>query len=107
MIGARDAGLHAILLGFVFSMVLGHAPVIFPAVTRAAVPYHWSFYVPLALLHISLAVRIAGDLLEMADWRRFGGMANAAALLLFIVGTAAAVVRGKLATRGRRASERG
>ena len=100
-IGARDAGLHAILLGFVFSMVLGHAPIIFPAVTRAAMPYHWSAYIPLALLQVSLAIRISGDLAEVADWRRLGGMANAAALLLFVVGTIASVVRGKLAARGQ------
>ena len=103
--GAHDAGLHAILLGFVFSMVLGHAPIIFPAVTRSAMPYHWSFYVPLALLQASLALRIAGDLAGVADWRRFGGMANAAALLLFVLGTLAAVVRGKLAARGKPADD--
>jgi hypothetical protein len=99
--GARDAGLHAILLGFVFSMVFGHAPIIFPAVTRAAMPYHWSFYVPLVLLQASLAIRLAGDFSGVADWRRLGGMANAAALLLFVLGTVAAVVRGKLAARGK------
>ncbi len=98
--GARDAGLHAILLGFVFSMVFGHAPIIFPAVTRAAMPYHWSFYVPLALLQLSLATRIAGDFSEIAALRRFGGAGNALALLLFVLGTIAAVVRGKLLARG-------
>lgn len=45
-------------------------------------------------------MRIAGDLSEVAYWRRLGGMANAAALLLFVLGTIAAVVRGKLAARG-------
>ena len=93
--GARDAGLHAILLGFVFSMVLGHAPIILPAVTRAAMPYHWGSYVPLAVLQFSLAVRIAGDLAGEADWRRLGGLANALALLLFVMGTATSVVRGR------------
>jgi len=101
--GTRDAGLHAILLGFVFSMVFGHAPIIFPAVTRAAMPYHWSFYIPLVLLQASLATRIAGDLSAVADWRRLGGMANAAALLLFVLGTIAAILRGKLAARGKAA----
>ena len=33
-----DAALHSILLGFVFSMVFGHAPVILPAVLRVALP---------------------------------------------------------------------
>ncbi|MDP3084855.1 MAG: hypothetical protein Q8N44_14370, partial [Rubrivivax sp.] len=51
---SHDAALHALALGFVFSMVFGHAPIIFPAVLRVAVPYHPSFYGPLALLHASL-----------------------------------------------------
>lgn len=97
--GLRDAGLHAILLGFVFSMVLGHAPIIFPALTRAAMPYHWSSYVPLALLQVSLAVRLAGDFSGIGDWRRFGGAANAIALLLFVLGTVVAIARGKFVAR--------
>ncbi len=52
---AYDAALHALTLGFVFSMVFGHAAIIFPAVLRVAVPYHPTFYLPLALLHLSLA----------------------------------------------------
>jgi len=32
-----DAALHALFVGFVFSMVFGHAPIIFPAVTRRAI----------------------------------------------------------------------
>jgi len=87
-------------------MVFGHAPIIFPAVTRAAMPYHWSSYIPLALLQLSLAIRISGDFSEVADWRRFGGIANAAALLLFVLGTVASVIRGKLAAHGNRVEER-
>ena len=37
---AYDASLHAIFLGFVFSMVFAHAPVIVPAVLRVPLPYH-------------------------------------------------------------------
>jgi hypothetical protein len=97
---AHDAGLHAVLVGFVFSMVFGHAPIIFPAVTGAAVPYHGTFYVPLALLQLSLAIRIAGDFSALASWRAPGGAATAVAVALFVAGTAAAIVRGRLATRG-------
>ena len=93
---AYDAALHALMLGFVFSMVFGHAPVIFPAVLRVAVPYHPVFYAPLALLHLSLVVRLAGDLAGLADWRSMGGALNALALLAFILNTIAAVIRGKL-----------
>jgi len=96
---AWDASAHAILLGFVFSMVFGHAPLIVPAVARAAVPYHWSFYVPLALLHLSVAVRIAGDLAGTSGWRVGGGALNALAILAFILSTITAVARGMRAAR--------
>jgi hypothetical protein len=94
-----DAALHALMLGFVFSMVFGHAPIIFPAVARVAVPYHPVFYLPLALLHLSLVVRIVGDLAVLPDWRSAGGAGNAVALLAFLLNTISAVIRGKLANR--------
>ncbi|MCO5105901.1 MAG: hypothetical protein M9907_02340 [Burkholderiaceae bacterium] len=91
---AYDAAMHALTLGFVFSMVFGHAAIIFPAVLRVAVPYHPTFYLPLALLHLSLLVRLAGDATGHYGWTQAGGMLNAVALAAFIVSTAAAVVRG-------------
>jgi len=99
-----DAALHAIALGFVFSMVFGHAPIIFPAVLRVAVPYHPTFYLPLALLHGSLALRLAGDAAGQLDWIRVGGLLNALALAAFIVGTVTAVVRGDRGQTARSAS---
>jgi hypothetical protein len=96
-----DAALHAVLLGFVFSMIFGHAPIIFPAVLRVAIPYSPTFYVPLALLHASLLVRIAGDAAARFDWIRMGGILNALALAAFIVGTVVAVARGESARRAK------
>jgi len=75
---ANDAALHSIFVGFVFSMVFGHAPVILPAVLRVRFPYHPALYVPLVLLHASLAVRV---LLST----QVGAWGNAAAIALFIV----------------------
>ena len=92
---AYDAALHAIALGFVFSMVFGHAPIIFPAVLRVAVPYHPSFYAPLALLHGSLALRLAGDAWGWPDGLRVGALLNALALAAFVVSTSSAVLRGR------------
>lgn len=89
-----DAALHAIALGFVFSMVFGHAPIIFPAVLRIGVPYYPAFYAPLALLHLSLIVRVAGDAASAFAWTRFGALLNALALAAFIVSMIAAVLRG-------------
>jgi hypothetical protein len=100
-----DAALHALALGFVFAMVFGHAPIIFPAVLRVAVPYHPTFYAPLVLLHVSLAARMIGDATAGFAWTRVGGLGNAIALAAFIVGTASAVFRGR--RRGLAASEGG
>jgi hypothetical protein len=94
-----DAAVHALSLGFVFAMVFGHAPIIFPAVLRVAVPYHWTFYLPLALLQISLALRLAGDALGDFALVRAGGMGNALALAAFIANTVGAVIRGRLRQR--------
>lgn len=91
---AYDAVLHAILIGFVFSMVFGHAPIIFPSVVRVKMPYHWAFYLPLLVLHASLAVRLCGDGLDLPHLRNLGGLLNAAALALFILSTISSVIRG-------------
>lgn len=80
-----DAPLHAILIGFVFSMVFGHAPVIVPAVLRVALPYSRWMYLPLALLHTSLALRVAGGLAGEPAWRTAGSAGNALAIAAFIV----------------------
>ena len=90
-----DAALHALGLGFVFSMVFGHAPIIVPAVLRVNVPYHPMFYGPLALLHASLALRVAGDAFGQFAWISLGGLLNALALAAFIVSTVSAAVRGR------------
>jgi hypothetical protein len=90
-----DALLHTIFLGFVFSMIFGHAPVIIPAVLGIKVPYTALFYTHLALLHISLVMRIAGDWLLWLPLRRWGGLLNEVAILGFLLITAVAVRRGK------------
>ena len=88
-----DAVLHSIFLGFVFSMIFAHAPIIFPAVLNLPVKFHPVFYLHLGLLHLSLLVRIGGDFLGFYPARLWGGLLNGVALLLFIVVTAGVVVR--------------
>lgn len=80
-----DAALHAILVGFVLVMIFGHAPVILPALLGRPVGYHPGYYVPLGLLHLSLVLRLAGDLALDHVLRRWGGLVNGLAVLLFFV----------------------
>lgn len=91
----RDSALHALGLGFVFAMVFGHAPIIFPAVARVRIPYHPAFYLPLLVLHGSLLVRVVGGLGGEFTLRRTGAIVNAAALLLFIATMLISVLRGR------------
>ena len=91
----RDATLHAVALGFVFSMIFGHAPIIFPAVLRVKIPWHPLAYLPLVLLHLSLAWRVAGGLRDRYALTSQGGMANAIALLVFILVMLGSVLRGR------------
>ncbi len=85
---AWDAALHALLVGFVLSMVFGHAPIMFPAVLRVRLPYTPWLYVPLALLHASLVVRVAAVVAESPAARAWGGAGHAAAIALFIAAIA-------------------
>jgi len=96
-----DAMLHTIFLGFVMSMVFGHAPVIIPAVLRVPLPYRPRFYAHLALLHVGLVVRVVGgDLLAIGDLWRLGGVLNVLALLLFLGSSVASVLQELAARRG-------
>ena len=89
-----DAVIHSVFLGFVFAMIFGHAPLIFPSVLGRPMAYLPAFYAPLIGLHFSLALRLAGDLLGLPLARQWGGLLNGAALVLFLGLTGIALVRG-------------
>ncbi|HJR51205.1 MAG TPA: hypothetical protein VJ794_08885 [Gemmatimonadales bacterium] len=83
--GRYDVVVHSVFLGFALSMIMAHAPVILPAVLRRALPYHPLLVVPVALLHLSLVLRLwVGDGLGVGLAWRTGGALNIAALLLFV-----------------------
>lgn len=95
-----DAMLHTLFLGFVMSMVFGHAPIIVPAVLRVPLPYQRRFYGHLALLHAGLLLRVLGG--DLGGWHpiwQAGGVLNVLALLLFVASSAAAVLQGLAARR--------
>jgi len=79
-----DAMLHSIFLGFVFAMIFGHAPIIFPAVLGFRIEYHPRFYAPLAILHLSLVLRIVGELAGFGWARLWGGLINAVAVIAYL-----------------------
>jgi ABC-type Mn2+/Zn2+ transport system permease subunit len=78
-----DLVLHAVVIGFVLSMVFGHALIILPAVTRLRVAYRPLMYVPLAVLHASLILRTFGDVLDWEAGRQWSGIVTILALVGF------------------------
>lgn len=80
-----DAILHSLFLGFVFSMIFGHAPIIFPAILGTPIQFRRSFYIHLVLLHLTLVLRITGDLMLWIPGRYWGGMLNGIAIIIFLV----------------------
>ena len=86
-----DALAHSFFVGFAFSMIFGHAPIVFPAIVGREISFRRFSYIYLALLHGGLMIRVVGDLLGRADLRQAGGLFNVAAILLFALTTAASL----------------
>lgn len=86
-----DAAMHSVFLGFVFAMIFAHAPIVFPAVLSIPMQYTARFYIPLVLLHGTLLVRIGGNLFGWWEGRLWGGLLNAATILLFLLTTVTAL----------------
>ncbi|WP_262031944.1 hypothetical protein [Microvirga sp. Mcv34] len=93
-----DVALHAVLIGFVLSMVFGHALIILPAVARIRVRYAPVLYALLLLLHASVALRVGAGL---AGWEA-GRMASGVLTLLALAGFAASLT--STSRNGRKAS---
>ena len=97
-----DAMLHSIFLGFVFSMIFAHAPVIFPSITGVALPFRQLFYAHLVLLHLSLLLRVGGDVALWIPARRWGGLLNILAVMVFVINNmSAAKMATALSVKGR------
>jgi hypothetical protein len=97
-----DAVLHSFFIGFVFSMIFSHAPIILPAVAKLPIKiYRPMLYTWFVLLQASLIVRIVADLAEEIELRRWAGLVNGIAILLFLV-TIAFIVNQELSKRKHR-----
>lgn len=97
MVGySYDSILHALLLGFVFVMIFGHAPIIFPAVLGVRMSYHPRFYAHLILLEIAVILRIIADLGQWWDLREWAGLLAAIAIVLFLIQTITSISRRTL-----------
>lgn len=81
-----DAALHSFFLGFVFSMIFAHAPIILPGVLgRPGVLFHWSLYVWGVGNSVALLLRLVGDWQVWPAWRSVSGLLSAGVIIFFFI----------------------
>lgn len=90
-----DVIIHTFFIGFVFSMIFAHGPVILPGVLGLSVkPYSQLLYIPLVVLVSSLIMRITSDL-EMIPFylRAFSGWITFGSIVLYFLIMVATTIR--------------
>ncbi|MDO5025526.1 MAG: hypothetical protein Q4E03_03290 [Trueperella sp.] len=90
-----DLTIHATFIGFGISMIMAHAPVIFPAVLSRPLPYHVALWPPLVGLHVGLAIRFAGYLAGSNPVWHAGAIVNVLSILAFVLSAAVLVITAK------------
>jgi hypothetical protein len=81
-----DATLHSFFLGFTFSMIIAHGPIIIPAIAGVArKPFHPVLYLWGMIMQISLIIRILADLAGSVQFRELAGMFNVIAVIGFFI----------------------
>jgi hypothetical protein len=77
-----DAIVHSFFLGFVFSMIFAHGPMILPGIMGiTAAPFHNILYLWLCLLQLSWLIRIFSDVVMALEVRKFSGLLSVVAIL--------------------------
>ncbi len=97
----HDALVHSLFLGFVLSWLMGQAPTLIPTLISTSPVEIGVRYLPLTMLQVSVALRIAADLVGSFAWREMALHGNVAALVAFVVIELVAVRRGASAARPR------
>ncbi len=91
-----DAIVHTFFIGFVFSMIFAHGPMILPGVMGIAVtPFNPILYVWLIVLHISWLIRIFADVLVELEVRKMSGLLSALAILGYFITMAILTTRSR------------
>jgi hypothetical protein len=96
-----DTVVHSFFLGYVFSMIFAHGPVILPGVIGLSIkPYHPLLYFCTVTLHASWLLRVAGNVAMDPEIRKFSGIVSAMAIVgYFITLVVAAAIESKRARK--------
>lgn len=90
-----DILIHTFFIGFVFSMIFAHGPIILPGVLGISVkPYNPILYFWLVLLHASWIIRTISDIILDMELRRYSGLGSAVAIIGYFLTIAGITIRG-------------
>jgi hypothetical protein len=89
-----DILVHSFFIGFVFSMIFAHGPIILPGVLGISEkPYHPLFYAWLVLLHGSWITRTISDTTLDMPLRKYSGLISAIAIIGYFLSVAVITIR--------------
>jgi len=89
-----DILVHSFFIGYTFSMIFAHGPIILPGVLGiVSKPYHPILYASFFLVQGSLLFRLIADSLLHSEWRRWSGILTGAGILLYFATLIALVLR--------------
>jgi hypothetical protein len=93
-----DALIHVFFIGFVFSMIFAHGPIILPGVLGIQVkPFHPVLYLWLALLQASWLLRTFSDIALEIQLRKYSGLISAIAIVGYFLSIATITIRSRRA----------
>jgi hypothetical protein len=93
---AYDMLVHTFFVGFGFTMVFAHGPIILPAVLGISQrPYSRILYVWLFILQGSLYLRIFSDSAVELELRKYSGLLTSASIVLYFITILTLVIRGR------------
>jgi hypothetical protein len=95
---AYDVIVHTFFIGFVFSMIFAHGPVILPGVLGTSIkPFHKILYVWLFAMQGSWVLRIFADVLAAFSLRQISGMLSTSAIVAYFISMVVITFRSRYA----------
>jgi hypothetical protein len=91
-----DAIVHSFFLGFVFSMIFAHGPMILPGIMGVSVaPFSKILYLWLGLLQSSWILRTFADVTTELSMRKFSGLLSVVSILGYFISMAILTIRSQ------------
>ncbi|MBK5277691.1 MAG: hypothetical protein JJE09_02395 [Bacteroidia bacterium] len=95
-----DILVHIFFIGYTFSMIFAHGPIILPGVLGITIkPFHPILYGWLFLVQGSLLLRLSFDIFENLEGRRISGILSAAGILIYFVTLVVLVIHSRYRSR--------